>query len=170
MEQRRTLDSKRPGRMLKVVLPALSAILAVAAGAIHLAHNYLPMQGPTSTTSTAFAAPAAAMSEAAGWTSLIMPHLSQVMVLNFAAFVGLAAVLLVIARLRSSLRVLVDVMLAALSVATLYAWNAVGRANPLGTGTLALVVELALIVIALADAAFVAVAPIVSRRIAMRPA
>ena len=102
--------------------------------------------------------------------SLIMPHLSQAMLLNFAAFVGLAVVLVAIARLRSRLRVLVDVSLAALSVATLYAWSAMGRANPAGTGTMALVVEVALIVIALGDAFFVAVSGNTSRQLVARSA
>jgi hypothetical protein len=31
-----------------MVIPAVSGVLAIAAGAIHLAHNYLPMQAPTS--------------------------------------------------------------------------------------------------------------------------
>jgi hypothetical protein len=88
--------------------------------------------------------------------SLIMPHLSQVMLLNFVAFVGLAVLLVVIARQRPLLRVAINVLLAGLSLATLYAWNAMGRANPAGTGSMALVVELALIVVTLADAAFVA--------------
>jgi hypothetical protein len=132
-------------------------VLAVAAGAIHLAHNYLPMQAPASGSSGPPADAGAAMGGASGLMSLIMPHLSQVMLLNFAAFVGLAIVLVAIARLRSQLRVLVDVLLAGLSLATLYAWNAMGRANPAGTGTLALVVEFALIVIVLGDAVFVAV-------------
>jgi len=79
------------------------------------------------------------------------------MVLNFVGFVGLAIALLVIGRHRRQLRVAIDVLLAGLSLATLYAWSTMGRANPAGTGTMALVVELALIVFALGDAAFVAI-------------
>lgn len=75
------------------------------------------------------------------------------MVLNFVGFVGLAVLLLTFARARGVLRVGVDLLLACMSAATLYAWNAMGRANPMGTGTLALVVEAMLIVVVVADAA-----------------
>lgn len=71
--------------------------------------------------------------------------------------------LIVVARLRPVLRVAVDMMLAGLSLATLYAWSAMGRSNPYGTGTLALVVELALVVIALLDAAYTLVSRATSR-------
>ena len=49
-----------------------------------------------------------------------------------------------------------DAVLAGLSMATLYAWNAMARANLSATGSMALIVELALVVIALGDAAFIA--------------
>jgi hypothetical protein len=138
------------------VVPVLSAALAVAVGAIHLAHNYLSMSGPSG---GAGIPPAGAATAAgpSGWMGLIMPHLSQVMLLNFFAFVGLAVLLVTVALQRPLLRVAVNVLLAGLSLATLYAWNAMGRANPAGTGSMALVVEVALIVVALADAAFVAI-------------
>jgi hypothetical protein len=145
------------------VVPFLSAALAVAAGAIHLAHNYLSMSGPSGGAGIP-AAGAAAAAGPSGLMSLIMPHLSQVMLLNFAAFVGLAVLLVAIGRQRPFLRVSIDVLLAGLSVATLYAWNAMGRANLAGTGTMALIVEVALIVVALADAAFVAVSHSISHR------
>jgi hypothetical protein len=144
---------------LERLLPALTATLAVAAGAIHLVHNYLPMQAPPSGTGSVPAPAVASVSSTAigpgGLMSLVMPHLSQVMVLNFIAFVGLAVMLVTVARGRSILRAGVDMLLAALGIATLYAWNAMGRANPYGTGTLALAVESALIVLALGDALLV---------------
>jgi hypothetical protein len=92
------------------------------------------------------------------------------MVLNFVAFLGLAAVLIAVARLRSQLRVVIDVLLAGLSLATLYAWNAMGRANPAGMGTMALLVEFALIVLALGDALFIAVSSVMLRRLRRRSA
>jgi hypothetical protein len=98
--------------------------------------------------------------------SLVMPHLSEVMVLNFVAFAGLAVLLVAIGRHRTQMRAVTDVVLAGLSVATLYAWNAMGRANPAGTGTMALVVEVALIVFALGDATFVAISSAMSQRLA----
>ena len=138
-----------------LVMPAIAAVLAVAAGAIHLAHNYLPMQAPSSGgAEPPHIAPAAGgAGGASGLMSLVGPHLSEVMLLNFVGFVGLALVLVLVARTRPALRLLVDGLLALMSVATLYAWNAMGRSNPYGTGTLALVVELALMMVALADAA-----------------
>ena len=144
----------RTRTLTTVAVPALTATLAITAGVIHLLHNYLPMQAPASGAGAAAAPPVA--NGVSGLMSIVMPHLSEIMVFNFVGFVGLAALLLTVARPRAQLRVLVNVLLAAFSVATLYAWNAIGRPNPYGTGTLALVVELALLVITLADAAFVA--------------
>jgi hypothetical protein len=89
------------------------------------------------------------------------------MVLNFVTFVGLAVLLISVARTRYPLRVVIDASLACVSVATLYAWNAMGRANPLGTGTVALVVEAAIIVLAVADVIIVLRR---SRPTALRPA
>jgi hypothetical protein len=87
--------------------------------------------------------------------SLVGPYLSEVFVLNFIAFVGLGVMYAVFARTRPNWRILADGLLVLLSAATLYAWNAFGRANPSGTGTMALIVELALIGIAILDAALV---------------
>jgi hypothetical protein len=157
----------RTGAFNNVAVPALGAFLAVAAGGIHLAHNYLPMQAPAASGAGAAAGAGVPPSMAGGASdlmSLLMPHLSEVMLLNFAGFVGLGLLLVTVARLRAQLRVVVDVLLAIFSVATLYAWSAMGRANPYGTGTLALVVEVALVVIALGDAAFVAAQHLMPRR------
>src|SRR5579884_1161764 len=169
MQQTRTLSTQPSGVLTRTVVPAASAVLAITAGAIHLAHNYLPMQAPAGASSGPPPAAPAAAGGASAFMSLVMPHLSEIMVLNFVAFVGLALVLVAIAR-RPRLRVLVDVLLAGLSLATLYAWNAMGRANPDGTGSLALVVELALIAITLADAARVAASRMTSHQFAARSA
>jgi hypothetical protein len=84
---------------------------------------------------------------------LAMSHLQEVMILNFVAFVGLAVLFVVGSRLSCRRRVWVDALLVLVSSATLYAWNAMGRSNPYGTGTLALVVEVALIVFSIVHAA-----------------
>jgi asparagine N-glycosylation enzyme membrane subunit Stt3 len=145
----------RPG-WIWMGVPSVTAVLAVAAGAIHLAHNYLPMQAPPAGSGGSPADIASTAGGPGGLMGLLMPHLTQVMVLNFVAFAGLAIVLVAIAQPRPSLRVVTDVLLAVLCVATLYAWTSMGRANPYGTGTLALVVEIVLIPVALTDAVFVA--------------
>jgi hypothetical protein len=88
-----------------------------------------------------------------GLMSLVMPHLSQIMLLNFAASVGLAVAFVIAVRSARRLRVPVDVLLVLMSGATLYAWNAMGQSNPYGTGTMALIVEVGLIMLAAADAA-----------------
>ena len=134
-------------------MPLVIVALAVVAGALHLAHNYLPMDGPPAGSSgpPAGAAPAGG-GDSDGLMSLVGPYLTEVFVLNFVAFVGLAVIFAVFARTRPTLRVLLDGLLVLLSAATLYAWNAFGRANPSGTGTMALVVEAALIVAAIVDA------------------
>ena len=156
--------------MARVVVPAGTAVLAFAAGAIHLAHNYLAMQAPAGSSAPPTGAGAAMGGGGSGLMGLVMPHLSQVMVLNFVGFVGLGILLVAIARLRPWLRATVDVLLAGLSLATLYAWSAMGRSNPSGTGTMALVVELLLIVIALGDALYVSLARAASRRFAAQSA
>jgi hypothetical protein len=148
------VEADRPASnvLMSTLLPALTAALATVAGVIHLAHNYLPMEGPPSGSG---GPPPGAGDPAAGpggLMSLVMPHLTEVFILNFLAFVGLALVLVVWARTRPVARVTVDLLLAVLSAATLYAWNAMGRANPAGTGTLALITESALLVLAVADA------------------
>jgi hypothetical protein len=140
---------------MKRTAPVITAVLAIAAGAIHLAHNYLPMQTPAP--GIGGPPPAATGTGPGGLMSIVMPHLTQVMVLNFVGFAGLAVLLLVVARTQPILRVIVDLLLSGMSIATLYAWNVMGRSNPYGTGMAALVVELGLIVIALGDAAFTAI-------------
>jgi len=170
MQQTRTRTNEPAGALARLVVPATSAVLAVAAGAIHLAHNYLPMEGPPAGNAAPPAGAGAQMGGPSGLMSQVMPHLSQVMLLNFVGFIGLAVVLIVVARLRPVLRVAVDMMLAGLSLATLYAWSAMGRSNPYGTGTLALVVELALVVIALFDAAYTLVSRATSRKFATQSA
>jgi hypothetical protein len=145
------IGTAQPNRLVSTVLPLIIVVLSVAAGAIHLAHNYLPTDGPPAGS----AGPPAGAAPAGGGSdlmSLVGPYLTEVFILNFVAFVGLAVVFGVFARARPTLRVLLDGLLVLLSAATLYAWNAFGRANPSGTGTLALVVELALIGVAVVDA------------------
>jgi hypothetical protein len=140
------------GMLRAVVLPVLITLLSVAAGLIHLAHNYLPMEGPPA----GAGGPPPDMAGPSGGgsgdlMSLLMPHLTELFVLNFVAYVALAGLFVFVARSRPRVRVTVDGLLVLLSVATLAGWNAMGRANPAGTGTLALLVELALMVVAIGD-------------------
>jgi ACR3 family arsenite efflux pump ArsB len=97
--------------------------------------------------------------------SLVMPHLAELFVLNFIAFVVLSAVLLLLARRRQQLRIAVDMLLVGMSAATLHAWNAMGQANPAGMGTLAMWAELALIVLAAIDAVWIVAISTASRSI-----
>lgn len=134
------------------VVPAVSSVLAIAAGGLHLARALTPMGPPPSAAGgPPPSVPPGASGAPSGLMGLVMPHLNQAFVLNFVAFVGLALVLFVIARGRPLLRVIVDLLLASVSAITLYAWNEMGRINPGGTGTLAMILELALIVIVIAD-------------------
>jgi hypothetical protein len=144
----------KPNRIVDAVLPIIIAALAVVAGAIHLAHNYLPMDGPPAG-AAGLPAGGPPPGGGGGLMGLVGPHLTEVFVLNFVAFVGLALIFAVFARTRPALRVLLDVSLVLMSAATLYAWNAMGRSNPSGTGTMALVVELALIGAVCVDAVVV---------------
>jgi hypothetical protein len=140
--------ASRPHALVDVLLTALIPLLAVVAGAIHLVHTYLPMSAASH---PAGAPPAGAGQAAGGLMSLVGPHLSEAFVLNFVAYVVLAALFLTVGRVRPRLRAPFDLLLIVLSVATLEVWNAMGRANPSGLGTWALVAELALIALAAVD-------------------
>jgi hypothetical protein len=140
--------------LLGTVVPAASSLLAIAAGAVHLARALIPMGPPPSASGPSGFAPGMPPGGAgapSGLIGLVMPHLNQVFILNFVAFVALAVVLFVIARGRPLLRVIVDVLLGSLSAVTLYAWNEMGRINPGGAGTMAMVLELALMLVVIAD-------------------
>jgi len=129
------------------VLSALIPLLAVVAGAIHLVHNYLPMEAPRGA-----GGPPPAGGGPSGVMGLVGPHLTELFVLNFLAYVVLAGLFVALGRLRPRVRVAVDLLLVVLSAATLAIWNTMGRANPAGLGTWALLAEAGLIVLAVVDA------------------
>ncbi len=137
-----------PRAMGDLLLTALIPLLAVVAGAIHLVKNYLPM-----TVSQASGTPPAGAGVApTGLMSLIGPHLGEAFVLNFLAYVVLAGLFVTLGRVQPRLRAVLDVLLVVLSVATLAASNAMGRANPSRLGSWALLAELLLIALAALDA------------------
>ena len=80
-----------------------------------------------------------------------MPYMNELFILNFVAYVVLGIAFLMVRR-RPSPRRIVDALLILLSLATLSLWAAMGRPDPLGTGTMALVAEIAVIVLAVIDA------------------
>ncbi len=134
-------------------MATLIIVLAIIAGVLHLAHNYLPMEVPTDASGgPPVGAPPPGAGGGGGLMDLIGPYLTQIFVLNFVAFVLLALLLFVATRRHSPWRAGIDVLLVMLCAVTLYAWNALGRSNPSGTGTMALIVEVALIALALIDA------------------
>ena len=144
--------------LTSTAVPALSSLLALLAGSIHLARVLIPMGSrPSGTGGPPPGPPPGGAGAPSALMGLVMPHLNQLFVLNFVAFVGLAVVLFVVARGRPLLRTAIDVVLGVLSGITLYAWNEMGRINPGGTGTMAMIVELALIVLVVADSVFMLV-------------
>jgi hypothetical protein len=137
--------------MKTIFRTATIPVLALLAGAIHLAHNYLPEAMPAGGPPAGGPLPNGAPS---GIMALVGPHMELAMMLNFIGFAGLAFVFLWAARrLQWSLRSGSDVLLVMLSATTLYAWNAMGRFNQYGLGTAALVVEAGLILLAVSDVA-----------------
>jgi hypothetical protein len=137
-----------PRATADVLLTALIPFLALVAGAIHLVKNYLPMTA----SQAGGAPPVGAGQPPAGLMSVVGPHLGEAFLLNFVAYVVLAGLFVSLGRVRPRLRAALDVLLIVLSVATLAAWNAMGRANPSGLGTWALLAELLLIALAVLDA------------------
>jgi thiol:disulfide interchange protein len=81
-----------------------------------------------------------------------MAHLPQLFVLNFSGFTALAALFWLVRRMAARYLVVVDAQLGLMAVATLSGWISAGRSNPQHLGTLALLVESALIVAVIAHA------------------
>lgn len=74
---------------------------------------------------------------------MLLPYL---LVLNFLGFAALSALFVLVRRASAATRVFVDGLLGLMAIATLAGWQSFHRPNPHGLGTLALIVELALIV------------------------
>lgn len=69
------------GTLTGVILPVVIIALAVIAGALHLAHNYVPMDVPSDASGgpPAGAPPAGAARGAGGLMDLISPYLTQIL-------------------------------------------------------------------------------------------
>ena len=80
-----------------------------------------------------------------GGGSPLLAHLPQLFVLNFLGFTALAAGFLVVRRAIVTHRLIVDVLLWLMALATLIGWFSAGRPNPRHLGTVAVLLELALI-------------------------
>lgn len=138
-----------------IVLAALVPLLALGAGVIHL-ERYLMTAGagrPSAPPRTFNGPPPGARPPVGAphgslVMSLVGPHLTQAFLLNFAGFVILAALFLALLRAARPLRAAVDVVLILMAAATLYAWNAMGHANPRGLGVWGLIAEGGLIILA----------------------
>lgn len=119
------------------VLPALVAVLALAVGSLHLSLDFVLFRG------NLFGFPGSR--GPGGPFGLGLP---QLFLANFVVFLLLTIVFLGLSRAPAIARAGVDLLLILVAVATLVAWNNFGRPNPNGLGMLALILELALIVVA----------------------
>jgi hypothetical protein len=75
-------------------------------------------------------------------------QLNQVFLANLIVFAVLAIAMLAVIRARPALPAAVDVLLIVAALYTLYGWNNLRRPNPQGLGTIAVTLELVLIVLA----------------------
>jgi hypothetical protein len=169
-----------PNRLATQVLPTLIVLFAIAAGAVHLVHNLLPMVapllmdasgpggapvpngaplagGPPMAGGAPGGAPAGGLpgGTAGGPIGLIMPYMNELFLLNFLAY-ALLGITFVVVRRRAFQRLSVDALLMLLSLVTLSLWATMGRPDPLGTGSMALVSEVGVIVLAVIDVILVA--------------
>ncbi len=140
------------GRMMAALLSAVVAALALAAGTLHLVLRAVLFGGPPpsarprgSSAAPPGPPPGGAIPRLPGGIGL-----EQAFVLNFIAYLVLVALFLVTLRARPIVRAIVDLLVIAVTLATLAGWNSFHQPNPRGLGTVALILELALIAAALA--------------------
>jgi hypothetical protein len=131
-------------------LPVGITVLALAAGLIHLLLVFtLFRTGPSP---SGGAPPSGGPPPGGGGGPGLFMYLPTLFVLNFVGFAGLALVFGLVRRASVAVRLVVDALLGLMSVATLAGWLMFRRPNPNGLGTLALLVELALLVAVAAHA------------------
>jgi hypothetical protein len=169
-----------PNRLVTQVMPTAIVLFAIAAGAVHLIHNLLPMVapllmdasgpggapvpnggplagGPPMAGGAPGGAPAGGLpgGTPGGLIGLIMPYMNELFLLNFLAYAVLAIAFVIVLR-RAFQRMTVDGALILLSLVTLSLWATMGSPDPLGTGTAALVAEVGVIVLAVLDIILIA--------------
>jgi hypothetical protein len=128
-------------------LPGGISALALAAGVIHLLLVYVLFG---SAPPPAAGAPAPSGPPPGASPNPLFMYLPYLFVLNFLGFSLLTGLFLLVRRASLGVRLAVDALLGLMTVATLWGWNSMGRPNPHGLGTVALVVEVALLVALLA--------------------
>ncbi|HLQ31842.1 MAG TPA: hypothetical protein VK457_04080 [Chloroflexota bacterium] len=138
--------------MTKVV-SALVSLLALGVGSLHFALDFVLFRGnffgfPPPPPGAPRPAPPPGPPPSA-IAQLIGSRLPQLFLANLIVYLVLAILFVAVSRARLAVRVVVDVLIALVTIATLVGWNGIGRPNPMGLGTWAVSMEIALIVFAL---------------------
>jgi hypothetical protein len=129
---------------MRTAVSALVALLALAVGALHFALDFVLFRGNFS------GLPQPPPGPPPGFiATLIGPRLPQLFLANFIVFVVLVIAFVAASRARTAVRAAVDVLILLATVATLVGWNGIRRPNPMGLGSWAVALEIALIVFAL---------------------
>lgn len=137
---------------MRVALTALVVLLALAVGILHFSLDFVLFRGnvlgrlgpPPGTPAGSGPPPLPAFPFGLG--------LNQVFFANLVVFVVLAALLLVALRVRPRLAPVVDVLIVLATLYTLYGWNNLRQPNPMGLGTVAVILEVALVIVTAAHA------------------
>ena len=134
---------------MKAALTALLVLLALAVGILHFALDFVLFRG--NILGRLGPPPGAPPPPNGGGGGPSFPfglQLNQVFFANLVVFVVLAILLLAVIRAQPILPAIVDVLLIAATLYTLYGWNNLRRPNPQGLGHIAVGLEIALIVVA----------------------
>ena len=140
---------------MRHLLAILVALLAIGVGALHFALDFVLFRGnffgfPSPPPGASRPSPPPGPPPSA-IGQLIGPRLPPLFLANFIVFLLLAVIRLAVQRARPSIRVALDVLILITTTATLVGWNGIGRPNPQGLGNIAVVLEVALIVLTVAD-------------------
>lgn len=129
--------------IVRWILPAVIAILALADGAIHLSLDFLIFHGNFFTAVPRPAPPHGA--QAGPLVPLPLP-LNELFLLNFIGYVVLAALILTAPRWLGAWHWLMDVVLVLYVAVVFLGWLDMGRPNPMGLGYTSKGIELVLVV------------------------
>jgi hypothetical protein len=137
---------------MKAALTALLVLLALAVGILHLALDFVLFRGNIlGRLGPPPGAPPPPNGGGGGLPSFPFGlQLNQMFFANLVVFVVLALLMLAAMRAQPVLPRVVDVLLIAATLYTLYGWNNLRRPNPQGLGQIAVSLEIALIVVAVA--------------------
>lgn len=142
---------------MKQALLAAVVVLALVTGVLHLSLEFVLFHGlaaalPGGSAGAPPGPPAGAPPPPGGPSFPFGLQLPQLFLGNFLVYLVLAILVVAVSRVRAEVRALIDVLIVVMTVLTLAGWNSIGRPDPNNLGTVALVVEAALIVCAIVHA------------------